>query len=229
MWDLIPGLQDHALGQRQALNHWATQGSREVLLSCPEPLWVNSALQKRLQWAPHTSPRVGTESQGAAVNQQAGTLVSDLPPPELWAEYFYSLEPPSRWPSVRPTRSQKRQGTWWADPFLIWMEKSNTANMLLPPKMIYKLSAVPMKKKEKSQFFFFNQLNKANLWRYKEPQRAQFKRTLSIQTRFKTNKLSGRHMTLVEEQKKQKDGTGRWYIEIWSTIKVTPTTRVGMI
>ena len=27
MWDLIPGLQDHALGQRQALNHCATQGS----------------------------------------------------------------------------------------------------------------------------------------------------------------------------------------------------------
>ena len=27
MWDSIPGLQDHALGRRQALNHWATQGS----------------------------------------------------------------------------------------------------------------------------------------------------------------------------------------------------------
>ena len=27
MWDLIPRLQDRALGQRQALNHWATQGS----------------------------------------------------------------------------------------------------------------------------------------------------------------------------------------------------------
>ena len=26
-WDLIPGLQDHALGQRQALNRCATQGS----------------------------------------------------------------------------------------------------------------------------------------------------------------------------------------------------------
>ena len=26
MWDLIPGLQDHALGQRQVLNCWATQG-----------------------------------------------------------------------------------------------------------------------------------------------------------------------------------------------------------
>ena len=27
MWDLIPGLQDRALGQRQVLNRWATQGS----------------------------------------------------------------------------------------------------------------------------------------------------------------------------------------------------------
>ena len=27
MWDLIPGLQDHALGRRQALNCWAIQGS----------------------------------------------------------------------------------------------------------------------------------------------------------------------------------------------------------
>ena len=27
MWDSIPGLQDHALGQRQAPNHCATQGS----------------------------------------------------------------------------------------------------------------------------------------------------------------------------------------------------------
>ena len=29
MWDSIPGLQDHALGQRQALNCCATQGSRK--------------------------------------------------------------------------------------------------------------------------------------------------------------------------------------------------------
>ena len=31
-WDLIPELQDHALGQRQALNCWATQGF-PILLS----------------------------------------------------------------------------------------------------------------------------------------------------------------------------------------------------
>ena len=30
MWDSIPGLQDHTPGQRQALNHWATQGSPRV-------------------------------------------------------------------------------------------------------------------------------------------------------------------------------------------------------
>ena len=28
MWDSIPGLQDHALSQRQMLNHWATKASQ---------------------------------------------------------------------------------------------------------------------------------------------------------------------------------------------------------
>ena len=32
-WDLIPGLQDHTLGQRQALNCWATQGSQEIFVN----------------------------------------------------------------------------------------------------------------------------------------------------------------------------------------------------
>ena len=31
MWDSISGLQYHALGQRQVLNHWATQGSLLIL------------------------------------------------------------------------------------------------------------------------------------------------------------------------------------------------------
>ena len=31
MWDSIPGLQDRALGQRQALNHCATQGSQKQI------------------------------------------------------------------------------------------------------------------------------------------------------------------------------------------------------
>ena len=30
-WDLIPGLQDRALGQRQALNRSATQGSQIMI------------------------------------------------------------------------------------------------------------------------------------------------------------------------------------------------------
>ena len=30
-WDSIPGLQDRALGQRQAPNHCATQGSLDIL------------------------------------------------------------------------------------------------------------------------------------------------------------------------------------------------------
>ena len=31
-WDSIPGLQDRALGQRQALNRCATQGSLKIFL-----------------------------------------------------------------------------------------------------------------------------------------------------------------------------------------------------
>ena len=33
IWDSIPGLQDHAPGQRQAPNRCATQGSHKVYLS----------------------------------------------------------------------------------------------------------------------------------------------------------------------------------------------------
>ena len=32
MWDSIPGLQGHSLGQRQALNHWATRAAPEETL-----------------------------------------------------------------------------------------------------------------------------------------------------------------------------------------------------
>ena len=32
MWDSIPGLQDHTLGQRQVLNHQAVQGSPHLVL-----------------------------------------------------------------------------------------------------------------------------------------------------------------------------------------------------
>ena len=34
-WDSIPGLQDPALGQRQALNRCTTQGSLLFLFNCP--------------------------------------------------------------------------------------------------------------------------------------------------------------------------------------------------
>ena len=36
-WDLIPGLQDHALGWRQGLNCWATQGSPIIPFYSPWP------------------------------------------------------------------------------------------------------------------------------------------------------------------------------------------------
>ena len=32
MWDLIPGLWDHALSRRQMLNHWATQASQYSII-----------------------------------------------------------------------------------------------------------------------------------------------------------------------------------------------------
>ena len=44
MWDSIPGLQDRALGQRQAPNHWATQGSPWIHFLM-EKCWV---LRKQL-------------------------------------------------------------------------------------------------------------------------------------------------------------------------------------
>ena len=38
IWDLIPGLQDLALGQRQALNRCATQGSLDIAILEEFPL-----------------------------------------------------------------------------------------------------------------------------------------------------------------------------------------------
>ena len=43
MWDSIPGLQDRALGQRQAPNCCTTQGSLSQLL-----MWLSSASHKHL-------------------------------------------------------------------------------------------------------------------------------------------------------------------------------------
>ena len=48
MWDSIPGLQDHALGQRQALNLWATQGSPQQLQFYHEIVASQSHLQAPL-------------------------------------------------------------------------------------------------------------------------------------------------------------------------------------
>ena len=36
MWNLIPGPQDHALSQRQLLNHWATQASQVTTFLAPD-------------------------------------------------------------------------------------------------------------------------------------------------------------------------------------------------
>ena len=64
MWDSILGLQDHALGRKQALNHWATQVSL-YFLTCyserafgPSQLWVTleSALGLTVTRGSHTSP-----------------------------------------------------------------------------------------------------------------------------------------------------------------------------
>ena len=41
MWDSIPGLQDHALGRRQTLNHWAIQASQFHQLLKEQETWVN--------------------------------------------------------------------------------------------------------------------------------------------------------------------------------------------
>ena len=46
-WDSIPGLQDRALGQRQALNRCATQGSLQndfYIIICQIIIWKNNVL-----------------------------------------------------------------------------------------------------------------------------------------------------------------------------------------
>lgn len=102
-------------------------------------------------------------------------------PPELWAVHSCYSQPLPWQYFVTATRMDRDKGHGKKAQFSIcfyfqpWMEKMNTANMLLLPKIIYKFGAIPIKKSQ--CFFFFNQLNKANFWRYKEIQRAKFKRT----------------------------------------------------
>ena len=50
MWDSIPGLQDHALSQRQTLNHGATQVSQKEDSSLKE-LIINQSF--------HTKKKIG--------------------------------------------------------------------------------------------------------------------------------------------------------------------------
>ena len=47
MWDLIPGLQDHTLAQRQVLNCWATQGSpHRTFNTIPIEYWFSKNIGK---------------------------------------------------------------------------------------------------------------------------------------------------------------------------------------
>ena len=60
-WDLIPGLQDRALGQRQAPNRCATQGSRREGLLPPQMVSVACTPGKSLLsggWSPVLSNQV---------------------------------------------------------------------------------------------------------------------------------------------------------------------------
>ena len=48
-WDSIPGLQDHALGQRQALNRCATQRSlKDLLLSQTQTVHIGPPVNSKL-------------------------------------------------------------------------------------------------------------------------------------------------------------------------------------
>ena len=47
MWDSIPGLQDRALGQRQAPNRCATQGSHNLKIKCWRTIYHSNGAQKK--------------------------------------------------------------------------------------------------------------------------------------------------------------------------------------
>ena len=55
MWDLIPGLQDHALGRRQALNCWATQGLPSSIVL--KATYVIFELEMKIHWQSDRSCR----------------------------------------------------------------------------------------------------------------------------------------------------------------------------
>lgn len=169
---------------------------------------------------------VRIQSQGTATKQQAGS-------PQSCAWYLPAV--PShpiggtllQQPERTETRDTARRPTS-VPAFVLqsWTGKMNTANLLLLLKIIYKFSAIPIKN---PSVFLKTQLNKANFWRYKELQRAKFKRTKRKgHKHFKTNEFFGKH-DIGWRTKKQKDGTDQWYIEIWDTIKVTPTKHVEIM
>ena len=64
-WDSIPGLQDHALGQRQARNRCATQGSpfsfifKKILFSHEDRKRERQRHRQREKQAPHREPDAG--------------------------------------------------------------------------------------------------------------------------------------------------------------------------
>ncbi|XP_072603816.1 E3 ubiquitin-protein ligase rififylin isoform X9 [Vulpes vulpes] len=80
MWDLIPGLQDHALGQRQAPNHCATQGS---------PFWIfQRGEEDFIMWATCCNwfcldgqPEEAPPPQGARTQAYSNPGYSSFPSP----------------------------------------------------------------------------------------------------------------------------------------------------
>ena len=62
MWDSIPGLQDCALGQRQVLNRWATQGSPYVYFNKKLPSCFPECFLRSNAWefqSSASSPELG--------------------------------------------------------------------------------------------------------------------------------------------------------------------------
>ena len=64
MWDPIPGLQDRAMGQRQALNHCATQGSLDFIFKA-------ELLGTGLVWASRSPPGAGASVTGCMPGREA--------------------------------------------------------------------------------------------------------------------------------------------------------------
>ena len=91
MWDSIPGLQDHVLSWRQALNHWATQGFppkrtlfEEIVLLC-DSAWglgrqASACVRNAIAWQRLASP--GPLHVGVGDDQKASLVLSTGPDTE---------------------------------------------------------------------------------------------------------------------------------------------------